>query len=198
VLSVDRGRYTLLIDDGGPHEHVLLGKRARELRDQAIVTGDVVDVVGDTSGDEGTLGRIVRIRPRETVLRRSADDTDTVERVIVANADQLLIVIATANPEPRPRLVDRYLVAAYDAGISPLLVMTKTDLADPAPFSRQLRGARLPSVPQLSRPLADRGTRARVGRAPHGRGRALRKSANRRWSTRSCREPTERSGSSTW
>ena len=98
VLSVDRGRYTVLVDDGGPDEHVLLGKRARELRDQAIVTGDVVDIVGDTSGDEGTLGRIVRIRPRETVLRRSADDTDTVERVVVANADQLLIVVATAEP----------------------------------------------------------------------------------------------------
>src|SRR5690606_33171704 len=39
-----------------------------------------------------------------------------------------------ANPEPRPRLVDRYLVAAYDAGISPILCITKTDLADSTPF----------------------------------------------------------------
>jgi ribosome biogenesis GTPase len=140
VLSVDRGRYTVLVDDGGPNEHVLLGKRARELRDQAIVTGDLVDVVGDTTGDEGTLGRIVRIRPRETLLRRSADDTDAIERIIVANADQLLIVVAAANPEPRPRLVDRYLVAAYDAGIAPLLVMTKTDLADPEPFLANFSG----------------------------------------------------------
>jgi ribosome biogenesis GTPase len=46
----------------------------------------------------------------------------------------MLIVIAAANPEPRVRLVDRYLVAAYDAGIEPLLCITKTDLADPAPF----------------------------------------------------------------
>ena len=134
VLSVDRGRYTVLVDDDGPTEHVLLAKRARELHNQAIVTGDLVDVVGDTSGDEGTLGRIVRIQPRETVLRRSADDTDAIERIIVANADQLLIVVAAANPEPRPRLVDRYLVAAYDAGITPLMVITKTDLADPEPF----------------------------------------------------------------
>jgi ribosome biogenesis GTPase len=134
VLSVDRGRYTVMVGEDTPAEHVLTTTRARELRNDAIVTGDRVDVVGDTSGDEGTLARIVRIRPRTTLLRRSADDTDTVERVIVANADQLMIVIAAADPEPRARLVDRYLVAAYDAGIAPLIVVTKTDLADPGPF----------------------------------------------------------------
>jgi ribosome biogenesis GTPase len=134
VLGVDRGRYTVLLDDGGPDERRLTASRARELRTQAIVTGDLVDLVGDTTGDEGTLARIVRIGERTTLLRRSADDTDAVERIIVANADQMLIVIAAANPEPRVRLVDRYLVAAYDAGIEPLLCITKTDLADPAPF----------------------------------------------------------------
>ena len=76
----------------------------------------------------------MRIQPRATVLRRSADDTDEVERIIVANADQMLIVVAAADPEPRARLVDRYLVAAFDAGIAPVLLVTKTDLADPAEF----------------------------------------------------------------
>ena len=136
VLSVDRGRYTVLVDENEPDERVVTAARARELRKQAIVTGDRVDVVGDASGDPGSLARIVRIQPRTTLLRRSADDTDEVERIIVANADQLLIVVAAANPEPRPRLVDRYLVAAYDAGIAPIMVITKTDLADPAPFLR--------------------------------------------------------------
>jgi ribosome biogenesis GTPase len=64
--------------------------------------------------------------------------------VIVANADQMLIVIAAANPEPRVRLVDRYLVAAYDAGITPLVCVTKTDLADPAPFLANFAGLDLP------------------------------------------------------
>ncbi|MEO8529449.1 MAG: ribosome small subunit-dependent GTPase A [Pseudolysinimonas sp.] len=134
VLSVDRGRYTVLVDEDGAEERTVTATRARELRKQAIVTGDRVDVVGDATGDEGSLARIVRISPRVTLLRRSADDSDQIERIIVANADQLLIVIAAANPEPRPRLVDRYLVAAYDAGVSPLIVITKTDLADPEPF----------------------------------------------------------------
>jgi ribosome biogenesis GTPase len=109
-----------------------------------LVTGDRVDIVGDTSGAEGSLSRIVRIVPRRTLLRRSADDTDAVERVIVANADQMLIVVAAANPEPRIRLVDRYLVAAYDAGVSPMLCITKTDLADPAEFLSNFAGLDLP------------------------------------------------------
>jgi ribosome biogenesis GTPase len=46
----------------------------------------------------------------------------------------MLIVVAAADPEPRPRLVDRYLVAAFDAGITPILCITKTDLADPTDF----------------------------------------------------------------
>jgi ribosome biogenesis GTPase len=93
--------------------------------------GDRVRVVGDTSGDEGALARIVEVQERSTVLRRTADDDDPVERVVVANADQLVVVTALADPEPRPRLIDRALVAAYDAGMTPLLCLTKSDLADP-------------------------------------------------------------------
>lgn len=134
VLAVDRGRYTVMIREGSTGEQILTAARARELRRTSIVNGDRVDVVGDLSGDRGTLARVVRVAERSTVLRRSADDTDSVERMIVANADQMLIVVAAADPEPRPRLVDRYLVAAFDAGIDPLLVVTKTDIADPEPF----------------------------------------------------------------
>ena len=146
VLTVDRGRYTVLVDAGTPEEHEATASRASELRKQPIVTGDRVDLVGDTTGDEGTLSRIVRIQPRTTVLRRSADDSDEVERIIVANADQMLIVVAAADPEPRPRLVDRYLVAAFDAGITPILCITKTDLADPAEFLANFAGLDIRTV----------------------------------------------------
>lgn len=140
IVTVDRGRYLALVDEGDAAEREVLCTRARELRKTAIVTGDRVDIVGDVSGEEGALGRIVRVHERRTLLRRSADDTDAVERIVVANADQLMIVVAAANPEPRPRLVDRYLVAAFDAGISPLLVVTKTDLADPTAFLAHFAG----------------------------------------------------------
>ncbi len=140
IVTVDRGRYLALVDEDEPTEREVLCTRARELRKTAIVTGDRVDVVGDVSGEDGALGRIVRVHERRTLLRRSADDTDAVERIVVANADQLMIVVAAANPEPRPRLVDRYLVAAFDAGIAPLLVVTKIDLADPSEFLAHFAG----------------------------------------------------------
>ena len=146
VLSVDRGRYTVMVDEDGPTEHTVTATRAKDLNRRAIVTGDLVDLVGDSSGSEGTLARIVRIGERTTLLRRSADDTDPVERVIVANSDQLCVVVAAADPEPRPRLIDRYLVAAFDAGISPLLVVTKTDVADPAPFLSQFAALGVPVI----------------------------------------------------
>jgi ribosome biogenesis GTPase / thiamine phosphate phosphatase len=177
VIGVDRGRYTVLIDEDGPEEREAVAKRASELRREAIVSGDAVDLVGDTTGDEGSLARIVRIRPRRTLLRRSADDTDEVERVIVANADQLMIVIAAANPEPRARLVDRYLVAAYDAGIAPLLVVTKTDLADPSEFLSGFAGLDVPVFtsarehPPLDalRPVLEHRTTVAVGHSGVGK-----------------------------
>ena len=140
VLGVDRGRYTVLLGEDTDQERTITTTRARELRRTPIVTGDQARVVGDTSGDEGTLARIVGIVERTSLLRRSADDTDQVERVIVANADQMLVVVAAADPEPRARLVDRYLVAALDAGIRPLLVVTKTDIADPTEFLTHFDG----------------------------------------------------------
>jgi ribosome biogenesis GTPase / thiamine phosphate phosphatase len=144
VLGVDRGRYSVLVDEGGPDEREITAARASELRRKSVVTGDHVDRVGDVSGEPGSLSRIVRVGERATLLRRSADDTDEVERVIVANADQMLIVVAAANPEPRIRLIDRYLVAAFDAGIKPLLCMTKTDLADPTEFLGNFAGLEFP------------------------------------------------------
>jgi ribosome biogenesis GTPase len=135
VTGVDRGRYAVLVSSGAGEEHVVTAMKARELGRERVVPGDRVDVVGDTSGVDGSLARIVRIGERRTVLRRSADDTDPVERVIVANADQLVIVTALAEPEPRPRMIDRCVVAAYDAGMSALLALTKADLADPAPLA---------------------------------------------------------------
>ncbi len=129
VVAIDRGRFTCVIGD-----REITAVRARELGRKSVVVGDRVALVGDVSGKTDTLARLVRIEPRTSLLRRSADDTDPVERAIVANADQLGIVCAVANPEPRTRLIDRYLVAAFDGGLEPLLILTKADLADPAPL----------------------------------------------------------------
>jgi ribosome biogenesis GTPase len=127
VLTVDRGRFTCAVGD-----REVVAMKSRPLGRKGVVVGDRVLLVGDVSGTEGSLARIVEVGERRTALRRTADDDDPVERVIVANADQLVAVVALADPEPRTGLVDRALVAAYDAGLDPLLCLTKADLADPA------------------------------------------------------------------
>ncbi|MGB3413299.1 MAG: ribosome small subunit-dependent GTPase A [Microbacteriaceae bacterium] len=139
VITVDRGRYQVVLGAGSTAQSEFSGRqitatRSSALRKQSLVVGDQVDLVGDFSGADGTLSRVVNIHERSTLLRRSADDTDQVERIVVANAEQLLIVVAAENPTPRPRLIDRYLVGAFDAKIQPILYITKTDLADPAPL----------------------------------------------------------------
>jgi ribosome biogenesis GTPase len=154
VLAVDRGRYAVLL--GGPDtpdadEQVVTAMKARELGRAGVVVGDRVALVGDVSGASGSLARIVRVEERTSLLRRSADDvsdgTDSgVERPIVANADQLAVVTALADPEPRPRMVDRCLVAAYDGGLDPLLVLTKADLTDPGPFLAEYAPLDVPYV----------------------------------------------------
>lgn len=135
VITVDRGRYRCLLGDDLP----IAATKARTLGRTGVIVGDRVRLVGDTSGAEGTLARIVEVAERETVLRRTADDDDPFERPIVANADQLVIVAALADPPPRVGMIDRILVAAFDAGLEPLLVLTKADLADPAGLTATYR-----------------------------------------------------------
>ncbi len=126
VVTVDRGRYQTLIE-----RREVTATKARQLGRTGVIVGDRVRIVGDTSGDPGTLARIVEVEDRVTVLRRTADDDDPYERPIVANADQLVIVTALADPPPRTGMIDRILVAGYDAGLIPLLCLTKADLASP-------------------------------------------------------------------
>ena len=134
---MDRGRYGSVREDAADDDAVITAMRARELGRKSVVVGDRVALVGDTTAAPGALARIVRIAERTSVLRRTADDDDTtpegrLERVVVANADQLVIVSALADPPPRTGFIDRCLVAAYDADIEPLLCLTKADLAGPA------------------------------------------------------------------
>lgn len=126
VLSIDRGRYRCRADGQD-----VTATKARGLGRKAVIVGDRVHLDGDVSGGEGTLARIAETLPRRTVLRRTADDTDPFERPIVANADQILIVTALADPPPRIGMIDRILVASYEAGTEPVLCLTKADLASP-------------------------------------------------------------------
>jgi ribosome biogenesis GTPase len=130
VVTVDRGRTTCVLENG----IIVTAMKAREMGPKSVVVGDHAKLVGDISGAEGTLARIVGLEDRSTVLVRTVDDAAQFERTIAANIDQLVIVAAAANPEPRRGLIDRFLVSAFTEGIDPILVISKTDLADVPDF----------------------------------------------------------------
>ena len=151
VIRIDRGHYRIRLADPSLTEDGtgdITAMKARELGRGRVVVGDRVGLVGDISGRRDTRARMVRVEERRTLLRRSAEDGDAAgsQKPVVANADLLVIVVAVADPAPRPRMIDRYLVAAYDAGMEPLLILTKSDLADAAPLLALYEPLGVPSL----------------------------------------------------
>ena len=174
VIRIDRGHYRIRLADPSLTKDGtgdITAMKARELGRGRVVVGDRVGLVGDISGRRDTRARMVRVEERRTLLRRSAEDGDAAgsQKPVVANADLLVIVVAVADPAPRPRMIDRYLVAAYDAGMEPLLVLTKSDLADAADLLALYEPLGVPSVTTRLDPNLDPSDREDVSHAP-GRG----------------------------
>lgn len=76
-------------------------------------------------------GVIEAVLPRRTKLSRVAPGRRTAEQVIIANADQLVIVFAVKEPTPRLRLLDRFLIAAELGGLVAIICLNKIDLYTP-------------------------------------------------------------------
>src|SRR5439155_5108321 len=54
--------------------------------------------------------------------------------VLVANVDQLVVVMSLAEPDLKPHLLDRYVAAAYQGDLVPVVCLNKADLVDPVEF----------------------------------------------------------------
>lgn len=118
--TVRRILRTLLIENRSP---VAVGDRVR-FSDQTR-NGD------QTRSEEVALvGVIERVEPRRSVLSRR--DRRGRAHAIVANADQLLIVVSVAQPGLKPHLIDRYIVAAVKGRLQPVVCLNKVDLAKSA------------------------------------------------------------------
>ena len=76
----------------------------------------------------GNAGVIERVEPRHGILTRASRGR---EHVLVANVDQVIIVVALKEPELKLHLIDRYLASAEQGGISPIICLNKADLVDP-------------------------------------------------------------------
>ncbi len=90
-----------------------------------VATGDRV-WIRPSLNDEGF---IERVEPRHGILTRASKKR---EHVLVANVDQVVIVIAIKEPELKLHLIDRYLASAEKGAIRPIICLNKSDLADPA------------------------------------------------------------------
>ena len=123
IIEVDRGRVKALIENKSDSsiKTEVTAMKARELGKKSVVVGDLVSVVVDLSGAEGSLARVVTVLPRKNSLTRTIDDHVNDERVIVANVDQMGIVVAAANPEPREGFIDRALVNQLQEQVTVLL-----------------------------------------------------------------------------
>jgi ribosome biogenesis GTPase len=83
---------------------------------------------------------IERIWPRRSALTRPDVFYGHLQQVVVANADQLLVVASWRQPHFWPELVDRYLIAAQRSGLKAVLCVNKIDLAeDRAACEKQLQ-----------------------------------------------------------
>jgi ribosome biogenesis GTPase len=89
----------------------------------ALVVGDFVSYLAGTA-EPYTL---TEVKPRRSRLARSREDD---EQVTAANVDLAVIIASAVQPRFKPRLVDRYLIAAREGGLDPVLVVNKADLLE--------------------------------------------------------------------
>ena len=157
VVAVDRGRITVL------HEGELLGATlAGTMRGTKAAVGDRVKV--RPPRHESDLPRIVEVLPRETVLMRTPDDDLDEERVVVANADQVVVVLSADHLDAGVRFLDRVLVAASVGGLAPVLCCNKVDL------TRSGDGRVAPEVADVAARYEDVGVTVRHTSAATGEG----------------------------
>ncbi len=94
----------------------------------AVVVGDRVLFRPSPTSEEIGEGIIERVEPRHGIISRESRGR---QHVLVANVDQLLIVSSAAEPDLKPHLIDRFLIAAEKSGIPPIICINKVDLVDP-------------------------------------------------------------------
>jgi ribosome biogenesis GTPase len=139
--------------DGAERVAVLRGKARREV-DRAVA-GDRVRI--DPLTLDAEVLAIEGVAPRRSLLARRTPEGRG-ERPIAANVDQVMVVVATADPDPIPQLIDRLLVVAEANDLAALVVVNKLDLADAAPIRAHLAEAGYPVLPvsvQDGRGVAD-------------------------------------------
>lgn len=159
ITAVHRDRVDVMGADGTESLHLPPGLTSRE-----ITVGDWVLIDRDAA-------RVGRLLERRSLLHRRAAGEEARDQLIAANVDTQFIT-TSANADFNPARLERYLALAYAAEVTPVLVLTKSDLCDdPAPYQDAL-GALAPAVPALALDARDPEAAARLG-AWCGRGQTV-------------------------
>jgi ribosome biogenesis GTPase / thiamine phosphate phosphatase len=128
VLSGTGGVWQVRADDGVVHDASLRG-RLKLVSDSGVKLS-VGDNVKLLEGERGDGWMITEIVARTSQLARREPGGRAGERVVVANLDQVVVVFAAANPEPHPRMLDRFLVIAEANSLASRVVINKSELVD--------------------------------------------------------------------
>lgn len=130
VLSGTGGVWQVRADDGAVHDASLRGRL--KLESDSGLKLSVGDNVRVLEGERGDGWMITEILPRTSQLARREPGGRAGERVVVANLDQVVVVFAAANPEPHPRMLDRFLVIAEANSLASRIVINKVELVGDA------------------------------------------------------------------
>ena len=129
IVKAQSGFFTVETGTG----HVICQLRGRLKQGRAA--GDLAalgDRVHITVLDDGS-GVIERVEPRaQALVRLDPRPQGVYQQVLLANADQAVFVFACAHPNPKLRMLDRFLVIAEKQGVPAVIVANKTDLVDEA------------------------------------------------------------------
>ncbi len=134
----------------GVTRDVSLRGRVKHADATKLAVGDDVIIERD---ERATTWAIVEILPRRSSLSRRAPGRRQAERVVAANVDQVLVVVAAARPDPHPGMIDRFLLIAEANDLPARIIVNKVELVDEsvtaqllAPYRAAGYGAHMTSV----------------------------------------------------
>ena len=131
VTEVQRSVVT--VSDGSEERSIPLASSLRSAAPEARPT------VGDWVVLDDHRSRIERVLERKSLFRRVAAGEKTEIQLVAANID-VLFVVTSCNEEFKESRLERYLTLATEAGVIPVVVLTKIDLCDdPDPYSERAR-----------------------------------------------------------
>lgn len=117
--------------EGQEHLCILKGalKQEKTTKKNLVAVGDFVLF----QPQDPLQGVVIDIEPRYSILSRADNLRKNKEQLIAVNIDQVFIVISAVLPRLKPSLVDRYIIAARQGNMHPIIVLNKIDLLTTPP-----------------------------------------------------------------